>query len=74
MLFAGGITGTVWWLVGLPADVLTNRIWTASEGKYPRGARDAFRELLRNEGALALYKGLVPALLRAVPESAALFW
>lgn len=74
VLFAGGIAGMVWWLVGLPADVLTSRIWTAPEGKYPRGVRDALRELLRKEGALALYKGFVPVLLKAAPESAALFW
>lgn len=74
VLFAGGIAGTVWWLVGLPADVLTSRIWTAPEGKYPRGVKDALRELLRNEGALALYKGFVPVFLKAAPESAAFFW
>ena len=74
VLFAGGIAGMVWWLVGLPADVLTSRIWTAPEGKYPRGVRDALRELLRKEGASALYKGFVPVLLKAAPESAALFW
>lgn len=73
VLVAGGIAGTVWWLVGLPGDVLTSRIWTAPEGKYPRGVRDALRELLRNEGVFALYKGLVPVLLRAAPEGAALF-
>lgn len=74
VLVAGGVAGTIWWLVGLPADVLASRIWTAPEGKYPRGVRDALRELLRNEGAVALYKGLVPVLLRAAPEGAALFW
>ena len=74
VLLAGGIAGTIWWLVALPGDVLASRIWTAPEGKYPRGVRDALRELLRNEGASALYKGIVPVLLRAAPESAALFW
>lgn len=29
---------------------------------------------MRNEGVVALYKGLVPVLLRAAPERAALFW
>lgn len=74
VLVAGGVAGTIWWLVGLPADVLASRIWTAPEGKYPRGLRDALRELVRNEGVVALYKGLVPVLLRAAPEGAALFW
>lgn len=74
VLVAGGIAGTIWWLVGLPADVLASRIWTAPEGKYPRGVRDALRDLLRNEGVFALYKGIVPALLRAAPEGAAMFW
>lgn len=74
VLVAGGVAGTIWWLVGLPGDVLATRIWTAPDGKYPRGVRDALRELLRNEGGFALYKGLVPVLLRALPEGAALFW
>ena len=29
---------------------------------------------MRNEGVFALYKGIVPVLLRAAPEGAALFW
>ena len=58
----------------LSGDVLASRIWTAPRGKYPRGVPDALRELFRNDGAFALNKGIVPVLLRAAPESAALFW
>ena len=74
VLLAGGLAGTIWWLVALPADVITSRLWSAPEGAYPRGARDVLKEMLRNEGIVALYKGLVPVLLRAAPEGAALFW
>ncbi len=37
---------------------------------YPNGARDVFRELMREEGVLALYKGVTPVLLRAFPANA----
>lgn len=73
VLLAGGLAGIIWWMVGLPADVITSRIWTAPEGTYPRGTRDVLKRMLREEGPLALYKGLTPSLLRAAPESAALF-
>lgn len=45
----------------------------APEGTYPNGIRDVAKTLLASEGPLALYKGMVPVLLRAFPANAACF-
>mmetsp|Transcript_18608 Transcript_18608/g.52398 ORF Transcript_18608/g.52398 Transcript_18608/m.52398 type:complete len:290 (-) Transcript_18608:34-903(-) len=73
-LMAGGMAGICNWLVALPQDTLKSRLQTAPPGKYPGGLRQVFKELVREEGATALYKGLGPALLRAFPANAACFF
>lgn len=45
----------------------------APQGTYKNGIRDVFRELMRTEGPLALYKGVTPVMLRAFPANAACF-
>ncbi|CAH1365940.1 hypothetical protein MTP99_002245 [Tenebrio molitor] len=72
-LFAGGCAGISHWIVGMPLDVLKSRIQTAPSGIYPKGVRDAFRKLMVVEGPAALYTGITPVLLRAVPANAACF-
>jgi solute carrier family 25 carnitine/acylcarnitine transporter 20/29 len=70
---AGGAAGIANWLVGMPPDVLKSRLQTAPEGTYPKGIRDVFKNLIKTEGPLALYKGITPVLLRAFPANAACF-
>ncbi|KAG4073163.1 hypothetical protein HA402_002552 [Bradysia odoriphaga] len=72
-IFAGGMAGIANWSVGMPADVLKSRLQTAPQGTYKNGIRDVFRELMRTEGPLALYKGVTPVMLRAFPANAACF-
>lgn len=72
-IFAGGFAGLANWIVGMPADVIKSRLQTAPEGTYPNGARDVLAQLLKNEGPLALYKGITPVFLRAFPANAACF-
>ncbi|XP_063218847.1 congested-like trachea protein [Bacillus rossius redtenbacheri] len=72
-IFAGGMAGIANWMIGMPADVLKSRLQTAPEGTYPKGMRDVFKVLIRQEGVTALYKGIVPVLLRAFPANAACF-
>nr|CAD7598330.1 unnamed protein product [Timema genevievae] len=72
-IFAGGMAGIANWVVGMPADVLKSRLQTAPEGTYPNGIRDVFKKLIRDEGPKALYKGVVPVMLRAFPANAACF-
>lgn len=40
---------------------------------YPRGIRDVFAKLYREEGLKALYAGVKPVMLRAFPANAACF-
>jgi len=43
---------------------------SAPEGKYTSGIRSVFVQLVREEGVLALYKGVTPVMLRAFPANA----
>ena len=45
----------------------------APEGTYPRGVRSVLAQLIREEGAAALFKGFVPVMLRAFPANAVRF-
>lgn len=45
----------------------------APEGMYPRGIRDVFAKLYKEEGLKALYAGVTPVMLRAFPANAACF-
>lgn len=40
---------------------------------YPRGIRDVFAKLYKEEGLKALYSGVKPVMLRAFPANAACF-
>lgn len=72
-LFAGGVAGILNWAVAIPADVMKSRLQTAPAGTYPRGVRDVFKHLMKEEGPKALYKGFAPVMLRAFPANAACF-
>lgn len=72
-VFAGGCSGTSLWLVCMPFDVLKSRLQTAPDGTYPKGIRSVAKALLRTEGPSALYRGIVPILLRSFPANAACF-
>jgi len=72
-LFAGGMAGVFNWLVSIPPDVLKSRLQSAPDGTYPNGIRDVFKELIRKEGPLGLYKGIIPVMIRAFPANAACF-
>lgn len=45
----------------------------APEGKYPRGIRDIFPILLKEEGPKGFFKGIAPVMIRAFPANAACF-
>jgi len=69
---AGGLAGVFNWLVAIPPDVIKSRYQSAPEGTY-RGLADVTRVLLKEEGVKGLFKGVVPAMLRAFPANAACF-
>lgn len=52
---------------------ITVHYYTAPEGTYKSGIREVFVKLMKNEGPTALYKGVVPVMLRAFPANAACF-
>ncbi|XP_036347864.1 congested-like trachea protein [Rhagoletis pomonella] len=58
----------------MPADVLKSRLQTAPAGTYPKGVRSVFKDLMRTDGPLALYRGVTPIMLRAFPANAACFF
>ncbi|EDO43921.1 predicted protein [Nematostella vectensis] len=70
---AGGIAGLALWGLMFPVDMLKTRVQIAPMGRYPRGARDVLKEVLCNEGPMALYKGYVPGMIRAVVTHCGLF-
>ncbi|XP_062398190.1 mitochondrial carnitine/acylcarnitine carrier protein [Sardina pilchardus] len=72
IILAGGTAGILNWVIALPPDVLKSNFQTAADGRY-RGLMDVLRELLREEGARALYKGFSAVMLRAFPANAACF-
>ncbi|XP_037934323.1 congested-like trachea protein [Teleopsis dalmanni] len=72
-IISGGASGMTYWILGLPADVLKTRVQTAPPGKYPHGVRSAFPDLLKNDGPLALYRGMTPIMLRSFPANGACF-
>lgn len=77
VMAAGGMAGMTSWMISLPFDVIKSRVQAAREKDVLARARFptlvVLRELLKREGPTALYKGLVPVLLRAFPANAACF-
>ncbi|KFD63220.1 hypothetical protein M514_24597 [Trichuris suis] len=72
-LLAGGLAGIANWAVCLPQDVLKSRLQTAPAGRYPNGMRDVVRQLIKEEGVGALYKGCAAVMIGTFPANAACF-
>ncbi|CAD5211647.1 unnamed protein product [Bursaphelenchus xylophilus] len=72
-LMAGGIAGIFFWLVCIPQDTLKSYLQSAPEGHFPRGTRDVWRVLMKEEGPKGLFRGLSPLMARAFPANAACF-
>ena len=72
---SGIIAGMVGPLLNCPADVIKTRLMNQThslvepEMRY-KGFRDAFRRIRKEEGFLALYKGILPRLARVAPGQA----
>ena len=73
-LFAGGMSGLLFWVVAIPPDVLKSRLQTAPESHYPNGLRDVFKKIVQQEGISGFYKGSTAVFLRAFPANAACFF
>ncbi|CAF4954749.1 unnamed protein product [Pieris macdunnoughi] len=69
-MIAGAVGGCVLWTVIFPSDVIKSRIQISNKKqKFLTVGMD----IVRNEGALALFNGLKPTLVRTIPATAVLF-
>jgi len=69
-LVAGGLAGMANWVVAIPMDTIKSRWQVAPPGTY-KSPVEVLSRLVEREGPRALFRGLAPALVRAVPANAA---
>lgn len=69
-MIAGAVGGVCLWTSTFPADVIKSRIQVKNlnEGMLTVGA-----DIVRREGVMALYRGLLPSVIRTIPATATLF-
>ena len=74
--FAGGFSGAVGWLVSFPLDCIKSNIQGAvyaQRGDRPLSAIVVMKQLLKVNGVLGLYAGVIPSLVRAFLVSSSRF-
>ncbi|XP_077778902.1 mitochondrial ornithine transporter 1-like isoform X2 [Podarcis muralis] len=70
---SGGIGGAAFWLAVYPIDSVKSRIQVLSMAGRQDGFLLSFLHILRTEGFMPLYCGLMPTVIRALPSNGALF-
>jgi solute carrier family 25 protein 43 len=73
---AGATAGIVATVITYPLDMMKTRLTTNNVHKgaaHYKGIADAFRTIVRQEGALALYKGLGASVLGVIPFAGGTF-
>ncbi|GMF60257.1 hypothetical protein BVG19_g4832 [[Candida] boidinii] len=77
LVLYGGLAGEALWLASYPLDVIKSKIQSDSfnkdVSKYKGKIVPVVKDILRNEGIYGFFRGIAPALLRALPVSAATF-
>uniref|UniRef100_A0A8D0GF18 Mitochondrial ornithine transporter 1 n=1 Tax=Sphenodon punctatus TaxID=8508 RepID=A0A8D0GF18_SPHPU len=73
LTMSGGIGGACFWLSVYPIDSVKSRIQVLSMAGRQGGFLFSFLHILRTEGFMALYCGLMPTVIRALPSNGALF-
>lgn len=71
-VLGGMFAGTISTIVNQPVDTIKTRLQGSEFAKY-KGTIDCAVQTVKNEGPLALYKGLVPRLGRVVPGQGIVF-
>ncbi|KAK9897965.1 mitochondrial carrier [Cystobasidium minutum MCA 4210] len=71
-MIAGAAAGVAMWSIAIPPDTIKSRLQGAPQGTYT-GFIDCATKLVKDKGPTALFKGLGPAMVRAVPANAATF-
>ena len=69
---ASSAPALAWASVGVPFDVVRTRLQTTSTAQF-RSAWHCLEHTVRNEGLLALWKGITPQVLISLPSSTLLF-
>jgi len=72
VMIAGAAAGVAMWSIAIPPDTIKSRLQGAPQGTY-KGFMDCASQLIKEKGFTALFKGLGPAMARAVPANAATF-
>ncbi|RHY91391.1 hypothetical protein DYB37_010703 [Aphanomyces astaci] len=74
-LALGSIAGAVAQVVAYPLDTIKKRLQLQGSGSNARydGMVDCLAKVVREEGAMALYRGTVPNMVRLVPYAAVMF-
>ncbi|KYO39990.1 mitochondrial ornithine transporter 1 [Alligator mississippiensis] len=70
---SGGVGGACFWLAVYPIDSVKSRIQVLSMAGRQDGFLLSLLHILRTEGFVPLYCGLMPTVIRAVPSNGALF-
>jgi len=69
-MIAGAIGGVTLWTVIFPADVIKSRIQIQNINK---NMFSVGLDVVRQQGILGLYSGLLPSVIRTIPATATLF-
>eukprot|EP00043_Microstomoeca_roanoka_P008808 m.84617 g.84617 ORF g.84617 m.84617 type:complete len:304 (+) comp14393_c7_seq2:3952-4863(+) len=72
LLLAGGLAGMGNWAVCLPIDTIKTRFQVAPASQYS-GYLAVVKDILKTEGAPALFRGFTAVMTRAFPANAASF-
>ncbi|XP_017952310.1 mitochondrial ornithine transporter 1 isoform X2 [Xenopus tropicalis] len=70
---SGGVGGACFWLAVYPVDSVKSRVQVLTLTPHSKGFIISLLHILRTEGFLPLYSGLMPTVVRAFPSNAALF-
>ncbi|XP_069842226.1 mitochondrial ornithine transporter 1-like [Dendropsophus ebraccatus] len=70
---SGGVGGACFWLSVYPVDSVKSRIQVLSIASRSGGFLISLMHILKKEGIINLYSGLMPTVIRAFPSNAALF-
>jgi hypothetical protein len=67
VLLSGSIAGMISASITTPADVIKTRLQAKNSSEY-KGLVDCLHKVISNEGYKALFKGLVPRVVRSSPQ------
>ncbi|CAG7835236.1 unnamed protein product [Allacma fusca] len=70
---SGSVSGALATAFSFPFDTVRTRLVGQAEPKVYRGVYHAFQSMIRYEGILSVYKGLIPALLQIMPHTGVQF-